>query len=195
MNVVPLVHTKKGRLHDGLDGEPLTVDEVFARVQKDTMLYVLDADGIEHDNPDLELYQQLTEHCVLWVDDGPRRIDDVMDTIMAGATNLTIRPDHWPEVSIDEIFDLTDGEVFYAVTLGQKNQLQTSNLAPQGAGIIAFADPTQPQEDFTTASHLKEIGMKQKLYLYNPHAMTPPAWEEQTLAGLVVDLKKFRGST
>jgi hypothetical protein len=194
MNVVPLVHAKKGRLHDGLDGGPLTVDEVFTRVKKDSMLYVLDADGIDHDNPDLELYQQLTEHCVLWVDDGPRRIDDVMDTIMAGATNLTIRPDHWPEASIDEIFDLTDGEVFYALTLGQKYQFQPSTLAPQGVGVIAFADPTQPQEDFTTASHLRDIGMKQKLYLYTSHALTPAGWEEQTLAGLVVDLKDFGGT-
>jgi len=192
MNIIPLVHVKKGRLHDGLDGEPLTVDEVFARVQKDAMLYVLDADGIDHDDPGLELYQQLTEHCVLWVDDGPRRIDDVMDTIMAGATNLTIRQDRWPEASIDEIFDLTDGEVFYAMRAGQEN---TSAFAPQGAGIIAFEDPTQPQDDFTTASRLKDIGMKQKLYLYTHHAVTPSGWEEQTLAGLVVDLKNLGGGT
>jgi len=192
MNIVPLVHVKKGRLHDGLDGGPLSVDEVFARVKKDTMLYVLDADGIDHDNPDLELYQQLTEHCDLWVDDGPRRIDDVMDTIMAGATNLTIRPERWPQVSIDEIFDLTDGEVFYAMTVG-KDQLQSSNTTPQGVGIVAFAEPTQSREDFTTASRLKEIGTKQKLYLYTPHTVTPSGWEEQSLAGLVVDLKNFGG--
>ena len=194
MNIVPLVHVKKGRLYDGLDGDPLTVDEVFARVKKDSMLYVLDADGIDHDNPNLELYQQLTEHCILWVDDGPRRIDDVMDTIMAGATNLTIRPDRWPEASIDEIFDLTDGEVFYAVMLGQKHQAQSSVVVPQGVGVIAFTDPTQPQEDFTTASHLKDIGMKQKLYLYTTHALAPSGWEEQTLAGLVADLKYYGGA-
>jgi len=193
MNIVPLVHVKKGRLHDGLDGGPLTVDEVFARVQKDAMLYVLDADGIDHDNPGLELYQQLTEHCVLWVDDGPRRIDDVMDTIMAGATNLTIRPDRWPEVNIDEIFDLTDGEVFYAVMLGLTHQAPWGVLAPPGAGIIAFTDQIQPQDDFTTASYLKDLGMKQKLFLYTSHPVTPAGWEEQTLAGLVVDLKHLGG--
>jgi hypothetical protein len=193
MNVVPLVHVKNGRLHDGLDGGPLTVDEVFARVKKDAMLYVLDSDGIDHGDPDLELYQQLTEHCVLWVDDGPRRIDDVMDTIMAGATNLTIRPDHWPEVSIDEIFELTDDEVFYAVTLGPKDQIQRGTLAPQGAGIIAFIDVSQPQGDFTTESYLKDMALRQKLYVYTSSAKNPSGWEEQTLAGLVVDLKNLGG--
>jgi hypothetical protein len=192
MNIVPLVHAKKGRLHDGIDGEPLIVDEVFARVPKDAMLYVLDADGIAHDNPDLELYQQLTEHCILWVDDGPRRIDDVMDTIMAGATNITIRPDRWPEASIDEIFDLTDGEVFYAMMLG-KTQNLTYPPVPQGAGIIAFTDQTQPQYDFTTASRLKDFALRQKLYLYSSQAFAPTGWEEQTVGGLVVDLKNFVG--
>jgi hypothetical protein len=195
MNVVPLVHVKYGRLHEGLDGDPLTVDEVFARVQKDTMLYVLDSDGIDHGNPDLELYQQLTEHCILWVDDGPRRIDDVMDTIMAGATNLTIRPDHWPEVNIDEIFDLTDDEVFYAVPLGQKDQAQRSTPVPPGAGIVAFFYQAGSQEDFTTDSYLKNIGINRKLYLYRSSAKSPSGWEEQTLAGLVVDLKNLGGTS
>jgi hypothetical protein len=194
MNVIPLVSVKNGRLFDGIEGDPLTVDEVFARVKKDTMLYVLDSDGIDHNNPDLELYQQLTEQCILWVDDGPRRIDDVMDTIMAGATDLTIRLDHWPEVSIDEIFELTDGEVFYAVTLGPKNRIQGGTLAPQGAGIIAFIDATQPQGDFTTESHLKDMGLRQKIYLYTASAKNPSGWEEQTLAGLIVDLKNLGGT-
>ncbi len=191
MNIIPLVHVKKGRLHDGIDGGPLTVDEVFAKVQKDAMLYVLDSDGIDHDNPGLELYQQLTDHCILWVDDGPRRIDDVMDTIMAGATNITIRPERWPEANIDEVFDLTDGEVFYAVLLGPSSQ---SIVIPPGVGIVAFVETAQPRGDFTTASHLKDLGMKQKLYLYTSQALAPSGWEEQTLAGLVVDLKHVGGS-
>lgn len=193
MNVVPLVCVKNGRLFDGIDGAPLTVDELFARIGKDEMLYVLDWDGIDNNNPDLELYQQLTDHCILWVDDGPRRIDDVMDTIMAGATNLTIRPDHWPNADIDDILWLTDGEVFYAVTLGTKDHVPLAPLASHGVGIIAFIDKTQPQYDFTAASNLKDLGMRQKLYLYGTHAKNPSGWEEQTLAGLVVDLKNTGG--
>ena len=195
MNVVPLVCVKNGRLFDGIDGNPLTVDEVFARVGKDAMLYVLDRDGIDAGNPDLELYQQLTDHCILWVDDGPRRIDDVMDTIMAGATNLTIRPDHWPDTDLDDVLWLTDGEVFYAVTLESKDRTLLAPLASRGVGIIAFVDKTQLQYDFTAASHLKDLGMKQKLYVYGTLAKNLSGWEEQTLAGLVVDLKNFGGST
>jgi hypothetical protein len=194
MNVVPLVFVKNGRLFDGIEADPLTVDELFARVGKDAMLYVFDQDGIDHDNPNLDLYQQLTDHCILWVDDGPRRIDDVMDTIMAGATNLTIRPDHWPEVNIDDILELTDGEVFYAVALESKDQAPLASLASRGVGIIVFVDKTRAQSDFTTSSHLKDIGMKQKLYVYITQARNPSGWEEQTLAGLVVDLKNFGGS-
>src|SRR5512136_1376900 len=100
MNIVPLVSVNYARLHDGKHGETLLLEDVPTRIPKDSLLYVLDLDGIERNNPNLELYQRLAEHCVLWIDNGPRRIDDVMDTIMAGATNLTLREELWPALDM-----------------------------------------------------------------------------------------------
>jgi hypothetical protein len=193
MERIPLVSIRNGVLLDGLEGNKLSIEELFARVAKDAMLYVLDYDGIDHNNPNLELYQKLSASLILWIDDGPRRIDDVMDTIMAGATNLTVRPDHWPDVSLEDIFELTDGEVFYAVTPQQTMQRSPSLVSSSGVGVIVFPNEHQINQDFTAASYLKELGMKYKLYLYSTEGKNLSGWEEQGLTGLVVDVRTIGG--
>lgn len=193
MERIPLVSIRNGVLLDGLEGNKLSIDELVARVPKDAVLYVLDYDGIDHNNPNLELYQKLSASLTLWVDDGPRRIDDVMDTIMAGATNLTVRPDHWPDVNLEDIFELTDGEVFLALTPQQTMQRPPSLVSSSGVGAIVFPSEHQIDQDFTAASHLKELGMRHKLYLYSIEGKSSSGWEEQGLAGLVVDARMIGG--
>ncbi len=120
MNIVPLVCIENSKLLDGKEGNRLLLEDVLKRVEKDSLLYVLDLDGIERNNPNLELYQRLAEHCILWIDNGPRRIDDVMDTIMAGATNITLREDHWPSLDMSGVQDLTDDEIY--LDMSKKHQ-------------------------------------------------------------------------
>jgi len=112
MDIIPLIALRKGSSWTARRNL-ISLDDLFKRVEKDSLLYILDFDGIEQNNPNLELYQRLTEHCVLWIDDGPRRIDDIMDTIMAGATNITLREDLWPEMDLPGVFELTDDEGVY----------------------------------------------------------------------------------
>ena len=138
MNIVPLISIKKGRLLDGKDGNQISIDDLFKQVEKDTMLYVLDLDGIEHNNPSLDLYQKLTEHCILWIDDGPRRLDDVMDTIMAGATNITLREELWPEMDLPGVFELTDDEVYFCINSTHRQQSQTLPFSQQDIGVVVF---------------------------------------------------------
>jgi len=193
MDCIPLVSIQRGVLLDGLEGNELSIDKLFARVDKDSMLYVLDRDGIERNRPNLDLYQQLTEHCVLWVDGGPRSLDDVMDIIISGATNLTLRPDRWPDADIEGIFELTDDEVYYAVTPEQTTQSPYLPKSTTGVGVIVFPDEHQIEHDFTAASYLKELGMKYKLYLYVGDVKSPSDWWEQGLTGLVVDARTIGG--
>ena len=42
MELVPLISIKDGKLLSGKNGGPLSIDDLFKRVEKDTMLYVLD---------------------------------------------------------------------------------------------------------------------------------------------------------
>jgi hypothetical protein len=193
MNIVPLISVKKGQLFDGKDGTVLSIDDLFTRVEKDAMLYVLDYDGINNNNPNLELYQRLTEHCTLWIDDGPRRIDDVMDTIMSGATNLTLRTEFWPDVDVPGVLELTDDEIYFAI--GQESQRQSHSLPfmQDGIGAVIFENETQISGDFTYGSTLKELAGKYKIYLYNVLSNNRHHLEEFGVTGILVDLSKKEG--
>jgi len=193
MNIIPLISVKKGKLLDGKDGEPFSLDALFSQVEKDAVLYVLDLDGVEHNNPNLELYQQLTEHCALWIDAGPRRIDDVMDIIMAGATNLTLRTELWPDLLLSDVFELTDDEVYFS--LSASNQDQLNFIPPDITGVVVFSEDLQRTSDFTGIGALKNRIPPQNIYLYNIPSNTRLYWEGQGITGILVDLNKKEGAS
>lgn len=182
MNIIPLVSVRKGQLFDGKEGAPSSLEEILGRVQKDSMLYVLDYDGIEANNPNFELYQRLAENCLLWIDNGPRRLDDVMDTIMAGATNITLRQKLWPDIDMRGVQDLTDDEIY--LELSQQHQEQKTLHVPYEGeiGIILF------NEDSRYGSFSKDSIGSQRLFLYVASTKNALVWEQQGIRGLIVDL-------
>jgi len=190
MDIIPLISIRKGRLLDGKEGNPISLDDLFKRVEKNSLLYVLDFDGIEQNNPNLELYQRLTEQCVLWIDDGPRRIDDVMDTIMAGATNLTLREELWPEMDLPGVFELTDDEVYLGITPPQGQQGFSFSSPQQEIGAVVFSQGPETNDEFTAASFLKDMAGKHKIYLYTPTQGSHTTWEARGITGVLLDLNK-----
>jgi hypothetical protein len=190
MNIVPLISIRKGRILDGKDGNLISIDDLFKQVEKDTMIYVFDLDGIEHNNPSLDLYQKLTEHCILWIDDGPRRLDDVMDTIMAGATNITLREELWPEMDLSGVFELTDDEVYIGIKSTYSQQSLTLPFSNQNIGVVVFSQELQTNDDFSSTRFLKDLALKHKIYLYNVNQNTIPHGEGRDIAGILIDLNK-----
>jgi hypothetical protein len=188
MNIVPLISIKKGRLFDGREGTVLSLEDLFRRVEKDTLLYVLDFDGIEHINPNLELYQKLTEHCILWIDEGPRRIDDVMDTIMAGATNITLRKDLWPNLDMPSVQDLTDDKIYIDMSVEYQEHKTLQHFYSGDIGIILFNEETM------YGRFSRDITEKQKIFLYANSLEKVPFWGEQGITGILLDLKKKQGA-
>jgi hypothetical protein len=190
MNIVPLISIKKGRILDGKDGNLISIDDLFKQVEKDTMIYVFDLDGIEHNNPSLDLYQKLTEHCILWIDDGPRRLDDVMDTIMAGATNITLREELWPEMDLSGVFELTDDEVYIGIKSTYSQQSLTLPFSNQNIGVVVFSQELQTNDDFSSTRFLKDLALKHKIYLYNVSQNTILQGDGRGIAGILIDLNK-----
>ncbi|HWR27872.1 MAG TPA: hypothetical protein VN377_05500 [Candidatus Thermoplasmatota archaeon] len=187
MNIVPLVSIKNTKLFDGKEGNSLLPVDVSKRVEKDSLLYVLDLDGIERNNPNLELYQRLAEHNVLWIDNGPRRIDDVMDTIMAGATNITLREESWPTLDMPAVQDLTDDEIY----LDKTKQYQEQKILQQNysgeIGTVLF------NEEVLYGVFSKERTANQKIYLYTGSLDKIQLWTEQGISGIIIDLNKKQG--
>ena len=190
MNIVPLISIKKGIILDGKDGNHISIDDLFKQVEKDTMLYVLDLDGIEHYNLSLDLYQKLTEHYTLWIDGGPRRLDDIMDIIMAGATNITLREELWPEMDIPGVFELTDDEVYFCINSIHRQQPLTLQFSQLDVGVVVFSQEPQTNDDFTSTNYFKTLAIKHKMYLYTTASNTNSLWEERGITGILVDLNK-----
>jgi hypothetical protein len=190
MNIVPLISIKKGILLDGKDGNQISIDDLFKQVEKDTIIYVLDLDGLEHINPSLDLYQKLTEHCILWIDGGPRRLDDVMDIIMAGATNITLREELWPEMDIPGVFELTEDEVYFCINSTHRQQPSVFQVPRRDIGIVVFSEESQIRNDFTYTNFFKDFSIKHKIYLYNGSQNTIPFWEGRGITGILIDLNK-----
>jgi hypothetical protein len=187
MNIIPLVSVKKGNIYDGKEGATLSIDDLFSRVEKDSMLYVLDYDGIEHNNPAFEVYQRLIEQCILWIDNGPRRIDDVMDTIMAGATHITLRKELWPDLDILGVQELTDDEIYVDMSL-QHQERKTLHIPHAGdIGIVLFNEETM------YGDYLKSIAAKQKIFLYVRSTEKVFFWDEQGITGIIIDVQKKQG--
>jgi hypothetical protein len=192
MELVPLIYIKNGKILAGKDRGVFSIDALFKRVEKDAKLYVLDFDGIDHYNANFDLYQKLTEHCILWIDNGPRRIDDVMDTIMAGATTITVRTEFWPEADIPGILEITDDEIYLAVTPEHKEQTRNLLLSYESLGAVVFGE--EKTEQTASYAHVfNNPALKHKMYLYNTPHMNVSYWEQRGVTGMLVDLDKKEG--
>ncbi len=71
--------------------QPLDLFEVVDRlVEKSPRIYVVDLDGIEDGQPQLDYLQEISKGAQLWVDGGVRRADQTIDVIVAGAQRVVV---------------------------------------------------------------------------------------------------------
>ncbi|MCI4317637.1 MAG: HisA/HisF-related TIM barrel protein [Thermoplasmata archaeon] len=67
-------------------GQPLDVLDLADRLAAQyPRLYVVDLDGIEKEQPQLDYLQEISRTIEIWVDSGIRTADQAIDTIVAGA--------------------------------------------------------------------------------------------------------------
>jgi hypothetical protein len=100
MDIIPLVYAKDNRLIN----DSSELDKA----------YLIDLDGWFSNQPNLELYQRLSTP--LWIDSAPRRFEDVMDVVVAGARRITIKEDTYGD-SIQQIFNEIEVEKFLGLQL------------------------------------------------------------------------------
>jgi histidine biosynthesis protein len=72
-------------------GTPLDPFDVIDRiVGAYSMLYVVDLDGIERSEPQLDYLQEFSRDITLWVDGGVRTADQSIDILVAGASRAVV---------------------------------------------------------------------------------------------------------
>jgi uncharacterized protein related to proFAR isomerase len=193
MEVISIIYLKKRKILSEKEGEQISLNDLFERIDKDKKIYVLDIDGIEKDKPNLCLYPKLSENHKIWVDAGPRVIGDVVDSIMGGATTITVRKKIWPEPDISGIKEITESEIY--IDIDSKNNNMHSikiSLINNADGLVIFNDKNQIETDFKFSSSLKNLSVKYKIYVYESNEKNFYYWKAQGVAGILMDLDKIK---
>jgi len=72
-------------------GGPLDPFDVIDRIVRDySLLYLVDLDGIERTEPQLDYIQEFSRDIALWVDGGVRDADQSIDILVAGAQRAVV---------------------------------------------------------------------------------------------------------
>jgi len=74
-------------------------------------LYVIDYDGISYNKSNLDIYKKLSRKPFMWIDAFPRRIEDVIDLVVAGAKRVTASLLMGTAV-LREVRNLYEGELY-----------------------------------------------------------------------------------
>ena len=99
--LVPILLLRRGRVcrpgddgpqpAAGPDGSPIDPFDVIDRLARDSkLLYLVDLDGIERGEPQLDYIQEFSRDLPLWVDGGVRTADQSIDILVAGAQRAVV---------------------------------------------------------------------------------------------------------
>ena len=190
MDLVPLIHIKHRKILESPRSD-LASYQTMLEPYKDSVIYLLDLDGTEKNRPNLDVYQRLAGIYTRWVDAGPRRLGDVVDILMAGATRVTIRSDRWDIMDLTILRDITENPLYLSVTLPTHDSLRGALPLNQADGLVSFSTKQEFDSDFKQQSYLKEICRKQNLYVYETQAQQSSYWKQIGVAGLLVDINKI----
>jgi hypothetical protein len=110
-----------------------------------------------------------------------------MDTIMAGATNITLRKELWPNLDMSSVQDLTDDEIYIDMSVEYQERKTLHHFYSGDIGIVLFNEETM------YGRFSREITEKQKIFLYASSMEKVSFWGEQGITGIILDLKKKQG--
>ncbi len=99
--LMPCLMLRRGRVYrPGPDGPVLAVraagapfdvfDVLDVLTPQYSQLYMVDLDGLERNDPQLEYIQEISRETTLWVDAGPRSADGAIDILVAGAERAVL---------------------------------------------------------------------------------------------------------
>lgn len=186
MDLIPLIHMKNRKIHLEKTQSPVTMKEFLKKVEGETRIYIFDLDGIEKDKPNLCTYQRLSGSHELWVDFGPRNLGDVVDATMAGATDITLRKNLCPKLSVFEIKEITENKIYANIDFNEDLSIQDAD------GFVNFYSRQEIEASFKYGSLLKEMTPKSKIYSYETDLKNLPYWKYFGVVGLFVDLDKIK---
>jgi len=179
------------------------IADLFTRLNtnnnKVSSAYLLDISGIEKNRPTLSLHQYTHRWFDTIVDAGCHHIGDVVDSILAGANIVVIRPDLWEEPDFRSIRDISQTHIYIWYDPLKKNNENTKSplLTSEPDGIIFYADHLEAPLSFDIREKLKtmiSIHGTKNVFVFDSLKKHEKEWNQYGMNTLIVDKKKIEES-
>jgi uncharacterized protein related to proFAR isomerase len=122
MEIIPLINIKNRKIVKFNNQDFININDYLNEYQNKP-IYFLDHDGINKNKPNLCLIQKLSKKYELWVDQGPNVLGDIVDSIIAGAENITIRSNLIDLIDLKNIKDIIEKKIFLNIDFINKYKL------------------------------------------------------------------------
>lgn len=188
MEIISFIRLKNKKIVSS--DQLFSLKEIKELVEEDKNLYVLDDDGIENDKPNLKLYQQLSERYSLWVDNGPRNLDDVVDSVMAGATTILLRTNLWQKGNISDIQETIENRVYITFDFRKQEPTDNNILFPIDIEGVVIIRDNKPGENIKIDELVKTFCVKYKTYITDTDDRNETYWNSIGVQGLLIPIKK-----
>lgn len=190
MDIVPLIHIYKKKI---VKSNYNNFENFKALLQKykDEYIYIFDHDGINKNRPNLCIFQKLSKNHDLWVDSGPRVIGDIVDSVVAGASKITVRKNLVINADTLSINEILENEIYMNI---DKNFFQSSNndlIKKNVNGFVILNDEKMSNYDFKDYSYIRNIVNNNNSYAYFSSKEDIQYINKFDFKGLLVDIEKI----
>ena len=188
MKIIPLIHIKNKKIVKSND-ENFTKIKDYLNKYEDEHIYILDHDGINKNKPNLCLLQKLSKKHQLWVDQGPKVLGDLVDSIIAGANNITIRRNLLPLSDLTNIKDLIENKIFLNID-PHNIEKELSNKFIDFDGYILFCN-NNISKDFRYKEYLKNLVKNNEIFVYTTDKANLRYLNKFDFEGFLIDIEKI----
>lgn len=191
MKIIPVVYVKEKKMWAKKDEGFFSIKDILEQVKADEEIYILDDSGIEENRPEFSVYRDLSERYSIWVDAGPRILDDVVDIVMGGATIVVVRETLFLAYDLADVKDFTDCLIYSYVDL-QKDEGHVRSMPPNIDGLVVCNDRSQFENDFRLCEILKNLCKTYNIYVFEGNKENIQYWEGVGVAGVLLYLEKAK---
>lgn len=110
MDRIPLVYVERGQAI--VKGDRGSAVETLRELRGEhDLVYVVDLDGHRRNGANLAVYKKVSRKAFLWLDAAPRRVEDVIDLVVAGATRVTLG-DALQDGDLRQLMDMVESDLY-----------------------------------------------------------------------------------
>jgi hypothetical protein len=190
MNIIPLIHINKRKIVNSDFNNLENIGDLLPAYESD-FIYLLDHDGINKNRPNICLFQKLSKKYNLWVDAGPRVIGDIVDSVIAGGSKITVRENLINKKDISILNDFLENEIY--LNINPNFRLSSEyDIKSYINGFVLFINEINHSFDFKSESYLKNIIINTKTYYYLSKKDNIHYIKNFNFEGYLIDIDKIK---